>query len=416
LDASRIELGFHYHRDCQVDRQARGTLSGFRAWTAATNPELDAIKRAAAAVGEQVNGNIGDRDHLRYLDSDYDLVEAQGRRGDFASWRVYLYDRAAGTAERLDIATHRGSTAVANPTATMLRDPTVRHDGVFLFDVTDGNPNGDPDAGNRPRTDDETGQGLVTDVALKRKIRDTIGHAATTAGLDPARYQVFVQAGHALNTRLEESYTTNNLALGKKDKAPITSVEQATPARRWMTERYVDIRLFGAVMSTGNTPALGKIRGPLQFGMARSIDPIYPVDHAITRVTQTTQADIDKGESTEMGSKWTVPYALYRVELHYSGERGKQTAVTRDDLNVLYTTMLNMFDHDRTATRGVMSARGLYLFSHNNSFGNAPAQTLLERVHIERIGTEVPRTFGDYKVTLNDRDLPSGVTLARLLG
>jgi hypothetical protein len=132
VDASRIELGFHYHRDCQVDRQARGTLTGFRAWTAAINPELDAaIERAAAAAGEQVEGNIGDRDHLRYLDRDYDLVEAQGRRGDFASWRVYLYDRAVGTAERLDILTHGGSTAFANPTATMLRDPAGR-DAVMV--------------------------------------------------------------------------------------------------------------------------------------------------------------------------------------------------------------------------------------------------------------------------------------------
>jgi CRISPR-associated protein Csd2 len=295
-------------------------------------------------------------------------------------------------------------------------DPTVRHDAVFLFDVTDGNPNGDPDAGNRPRTDDETGQGLVTDVALKRKIRDTIGHAATTAGLDAARYQVFVEAGHALNTRLEESYTANGLPLGKSGGRPNATPQQAESARRWLTERYVDIRLFGAVMSTGNTPALGQIRGPLQLGMARSIDPVYPVDHAITRVTQTTQADIDKGETTEMGGKWTVPYALYRVELHYSGERGRQTAVTHDDLNMLCVTMLNMFDHDRSATRGIMASRGLYVFSHSNSFGNAPAQTLLERVHVERIGTETPRTFGDYKVTLDDGDLPSGVTLARLLG
>jgi CRISPR-associated protein Csd2 len=296
-------------------------------------------------------------------------------------------------------------------------DPTVRHDALFLFDVTDGNPNGDPDAGNRPRVDDETGQGLVTDVALKRKVRDTIGHAAAAAGLDPARYQVFVEAGYALNTRLEEAYAANNLPLGKsKEKTPKATPEQAEPARRWLTERYVDIRLFGAVMSTGNTPALGKVRGPLQFGMARSVDPIYPVDHAITRVTQTTQADIDKGESTEMGGKWTVPYALYKVELHYSGERGKQTGVTPDDLRVLYTTMLNMFDHDRAATRGIMAARGLYVFSHSNSFGNAPAHALLKRVQIERVGTGVPRTFDDYKATLDDSNLPSGITMARLLG
>jgi CRISPR-associated protein Csd2 len=291
-------------------------------------------------------------------------------------------------------------------------DPMVRHDAIFLFDVADGNPNGDPDAGNRPRVDDETGQGLVTDVAIKRKIRDTIGHAASAAGLESARYQVFVEAGHALNTRLEESYTAHGLPL---EKGKVTD-EQAEQARRWLTERYVDIRLFGAVMSTGNTSALGQIRGPLQFGMARSIDPIYSVDHAITRVTQTTQADIDKGERTEMGSKWTVPYALYRVAIHYSGERGRQTAVSQDDLGVLFTTLVNMFDHDRSATRGIMSSRGLYVFSHSNSFGNAPAQALLDRVHVERIGTDVPRAFGDYKATVNDRDLPPGVTLTRLLG
>jgi hypothetical protein len=127
LDSSRVELGFHYHRDCRVDRQALGTLTGFRTWTAARNPELDAaVERAAAAGGEQVRGNIGDRDHLRYLGRDYDLIEAQGRRGDFATWRVYLHDRAAGTAERLEVTTHRGSTAFANPTATRLRDPTGR--------------------------------------------------------------------------------------------------------------------------------------------------------------------------------------------------------------------------------------------------------------------------------------------------
>jgi hypothetical protein len=127
VEAARIELGLHYHRDCQVDRQARGTLTGLRAWTAATNPQLDvAIERAAAAVGERIDGNIGDRDHLRYLDRDYDLVEAQSRRGDFASWRIYLHDRAAGTAQRLDIVTHGGSRAFANPTATLLRDPAGR--------------------------------------------------------------------------------------------------------------------------------------------------------------------------------------------------------------------------------------------------------------------------------------------------
>jgi CRISPR-associated protein Csd2 len=293
-------------------------------------------------------------------------------------------------------------------------DPTVRHDMVFLFDVTDGNPNGDPDAGNRPRVDDETSHGLVTDVALKRKVRDTIGLAAQASGMNPGQYQIFVEAGYALNTRLEESYTAYGLEFDTKERR--LSAEDAERARRWLTERYVDIRLFGAVLSTGQTRSLGQIRGPLQFGMARSIDPVYPVDHAITRVTQTTQADIDAGERTEMGSKWTIPYALYKVEMHYSGARGTQTGVTSDDLQLLYTTLLNMFDHDRSATRGIMTARGLYTFSHSSAFGNAPAHTLVNRITAEHPGLGVPRTFSDYKITVDDHDLPADVTLARLAG
>ena len=293
-------------------------------------------------------------------------------------------------------------------------DPAVRHDMVFLFDVTDGNPNGDPDAGNRPRTDDETSHGLVTDVALKRKVRDTIGLAAQASGMDLARYQIFVEAGHALNTRLEQSYTANSLELDSKDRR--LSAEDAERARRWLTERYVDIRLFGAVLSTGRTGSLGQIRGPLQFGMARSISPVYPVDHAITRVTQTTQEDIDAGERTEMGGKWTIPYALYQAEMHYSAARGAQTGVTPDDLRLLYTTLLNMFDHDRSATRGIMATRGLYTFSHAGAFGSAPAHTLVSRVTAEPTGLGVPRSFGDYKITVDDRDLPAGVALERLAG
>jgi CRISPR-associated protein Csd2 len=175
-------------------------------------------------------------------------------------------------------------------------DPAVRHDMVFLFDVVDGNPNGDPDAGNRPRMDDESGQGLVTDVCLKRKIRDTISLAA---GAGP-RYGVFVQAGYALNPRLEEFYEATGLKLSAK-----ATPDQAAQARAWLCDRYVDIRLFGAVLSLGQTHALGQIRGPLQVTMARSVDPVFPMDHTITRVTQNRQADIDKGETTEMGGKWT---------------------------------------------------------------------------------------------------------------
>lgn len=287
-------------------------------------------------------------------------------------------------------------------------DPAVRHDAVFLFDVTDGNPNGDPDAGNRPRTDDETGQGLVTDVALKRKIRDTIALAADG---DP-RYGIFVQAGHALNPRLEASYEAGGLKLGSKK----LTQEQAATARAWLCDRYADIRLFGAVLSVGQTQALGQIRGPVQLTMARSIDAVFPNDHAITRVTQTKQADIDAGESTEMGGKWTVSYGLYKAEVYYSANRGLQTGVDARDLELLYQSMLMMFDHDRSATRGTLTPRGLYVFSHANAFGSAPAHTLTERVSVSRMGSAVPRSFTDYAVRVDDTDLPEGVTLTRLPG
>ncbi|SES36461.1 type I-C CRISPR-associated protein Cas7/Csd2 [Actinokineospora terrae] len=290
-------------------------------------------------------------------------------------------------------------------------DPTVRHDMVFLFDVTDGNPNGDPDAGNRPRTDDETGQGLVTDVALKRKIRDTISLAA---GDDP-RFGVFVQAGYALNPRLEASYAATGLTLGDKK----ITTEQADLARAWLCERYVDIRLFGAVLSVGKTNRLGQIRGPLQLGMARSIDPVFPMDHAITRVTQTKQEDIDKGESTEMGGKWTVPYGLYKAEIYYSATRGGQTGVDARDLELFYRSLEMMFDHDRSATRGTLTPRGLYVFSHPDAFGAAPAHRLTERVRITRAAPAAdeapPRTFGDYVVSVEDDGLPGGVSLTKLI-
>ena len=287
-------------------------------------------------------------------------------------------------------------------------DPTVRHDMVFLFDVTDGNPNGDPDAGNRPRTDDESGQGLVTDVALKRKIRDTL---ALSAGDDP-RYGLFVQAGYALNPRLEASYEAHGLQLGSKKITP----EQAASARAWLCERYVDIRLFGAVLSVGRTGALGQIRGPLQVSMARSIDAVFPMDHAITRVTQTKQEDIDKGESTEMGGKWTIAYGLYRAELYYSATRGQQTGVDAKDLDLLYRSLEMMFDHDRSATRGTLTPRGLYVFSHTDAFGCAPAHKLTERVRANLLNADVaPRAFGDYVVSVDDSDLPQGVTLTKLI-
>jgi len=285
-------------------------------------------------------------------------------------------------------------------------NPAVRHDMVYFFEVTDGNPNGDPDAGNRPRMDDETGQGLVTDVALKRKIRDTLALAAEGAD----GYGIFVEAGYALNPRLEESYTTQGIKVSKGAKI---TPEQARAARDWLTHRYVDLRLFGGVLSVGSTQALGQIRGPLQVTFARSIDPVFPSDHAITRVTQTRQEDIDKGETTEMGGKWTVPYGLYRASLYYSANRGQQTGVTEKDLELLYTSLEMMFEHDRSATRGTLTPRGLHVFSHPNAFGATPAHTLLERVAVTRTAADTslpPRTYSDYQVCVDTANLPDGVT------
>jgi CRISPR-associated protein Csd2 len=278
-------------------------------------------------------------------------------------------------------------------------DPAVRHDIVLLFDVTDGNPNGDPDAGNQPRTDDETGHGLVTDVAIKRKIRDVIPQLKP----DPDRYGIFVEAGHALNPRIEEA----------RDARPGSVEDQ----QRWLCARYFDIRMFGAVLSTGRkdegskTAGAGQIRGPLQVTFARSQDPVLPSDHAITRVAPTRQADLDSGKQTEMGSKWTLPYGLYRTHAHYSAARAAKTGVTSEDLDTLWAALAMMFDHDRSAARGEMKMCGLYVYSHDNAFGRVPAASLTSRIRLTRHDTaKPPRHHTDYARVIDNGDLPAGVT------
>lgn len=283
-------------------------------------------------------------------------------------------------------------------------DPTVRHDIVFHFDITDGNPNGDPDAGNRPRVDPETGHGLVTDVSLKRKIRDTIGLASGNA----PGYEIFVMAGTALNDTLERSYSETGTKLGKDTK-------DAKTARDWLCSHYFDIRLFGAVLSTGNTPALGQIRGPLQVSFARSIDPVTPAEHAITRVAHTTAKDAEKTGGT-MGNKWTIPYGLYQATMSYSAARGVQCGVTERDLDLLYQCLINMFDHTSSAARASMAARSLVVFTHSDAFGRAPMHALVDRVSVTKsAGVDVPRKFTDYSVALNVEALPEGVKVDRLL-
>lgn len=283
-------------------------------------------------------------------------------------------------------------------------DPHVRHDIVFLFDITDGNPNGDPDAANRPRVDAETGHGLMTDVSLKRKIRDTLPLAADGR----PGYDIFVKAGTALNETLERSYNETGLPLGKNTK-------DGSAARAWLCQTYVDLRLFGGVLSTGNTPALGQIRGPLQLSFARSLDPVTPTEHSITRVAHTTVKDAEKGGGT-MGNKWTIPYGLFRATASYSATRGLATGVTEQDLELVYRTIVNLFDHTSSAARPNMSTRALHVFSHADAFGNAPMQTLVDRVLVHRRAqVDIPRSFADYDLKVDTETLPSEITHTPIL-
>lgn len=281
-----------------------------------------------------------------------------------------------------------------------------RYDFVFLFDVKDGNPNGDPDAGNLPRMDAETGMGLVTDVCLKRKIRNFI---ELTQAESP-NHKIFIKEKAILNHAIDEAHKQEQVATKAKG-------EKTEAAKKWMCENYFDVRTFGAVMSTGENA--GQVRGPVQLTFSRSIDPIIASEHSITRMAVTTEKEAEgqKGGNRTMGRKYTIPYGLYRCHGFISAPLANQTGFSRDDLELLWQSLLNMFDHDRSASRGEMSARGLYVFEHEGKLGNAPATNLFERIKAERQESiEIPRQFSDYHVSVNDEEMPNGVTLTRLLG
>lgn len=291
--------------------------------------------------------------------------------------------------------------------------PIPRYDFVFLFDVRNGNPNGDPDAGNAPRIDPETGHGLVSDVCLKRKIRNYIALRQNADGEPKDGYDIYVAERAILNQQHERAYK----ALAERGeidpKKPQPGDEDK--ARQWMCQTFFDVRMFGAVMTTGNKPC-GRVQGPLQLTFSRSISPVLPQEHGITRMTQTRQEDIDKGESTEMGSKHLVPYGLYLGYGHFSAPLARRTGVQSQDLEVFWRALTLMFDHDRASSRGEMALRGLYVFSHDDAFGRAPAHQLFERIQVElKPDVLAPRSFNDYVVSI-DNDLPDGVTLTRLVG
>lgn len=370
-------------------------------------------------------------------------------------------------------------------------DPEKRHDFVLVFDVTDGNPNGDPDAGNLPRTDPETMEGLVTDVALKRKVRnfieivsedqeqserlkifiehhgvlnDQIRRAYTEQGMDvgtkvdrdvadPAVAENLREVSEALPgafkftdvtdesearpnlaysgelsdpefkealDELDDSFSTKTKSLLKElkkesDKAgkPKKSREDVEKARKWMCENFFDVRMFGAVMSTGLNA--GQVRGPLQLTFARSVDPVIPQDLSITRMAVTDEKDRDKLQT--MGRKTLVPYGLYVGYGFYSPHLARDTGVKEADLELFWDALVHMWAFDRSASRGMMNPRGIYVFSHDKKLGNAPAHELFERIRpeLKEEGTS-PRGFEDYELNVGEDALPEGVHLTRLLG
>ncbi|MDD2776087.1 MAG: type I-C CRISPR-associated protein Cas7/Csd2 [Gallionella sp.] len=360
---------------------------------------------------------------------------------------------------------------------------TSRYDFVLLFDVKDGNPNGDPDAGNLPRVDAETGHGLVTDVCIKRKIRNFVGLAKECQ----SPFDIYVKEKAVLGRAHTEAFSALKISLGEESRVVIpenlrdelegfdlpdglelgendddlpvivvaadadvktikAAIKEAKPrkeikdflesclkgvkarkpkadeineGRKWMCQRFFDIRAFGAVMSLKSAPNCGQVRGPIQLTFARSVDPVVALEHSITRMAVATEAEAEKqsGDNRTMGRKFTVPYGLYAAHGFVSSFLAKQTGFDETDLALLWQALAQMFEHDRSAARGEMSTRGLYVFKHDSELGNAPAHQLFDLVQVAKRNPDEPaRDFADYNVTVNEANLPAGVTLLRQVG
>lgn len=289
-----------------------------------------------------------------------------------------------------------------------------RYEFTILFDVENGNPNGDPDAGNMPRIDPETGYGIVTDVCLKRKIRNCI----ETLCEDKEGYKIYIKDGVPLN----DSDNTAYIALGTDEKK-IKELKKDDPEIdkkicQFMCKNFFDIRTFGAVMTTFVKAALncGQVRGPVQLGFARSIDPIVTQEVTITRVAITTKKDAEN-KSTEMGRKYIVPYALYRVDGYISANLARKvTGFSEDDLTLLWQSIINMFEYDRSAARGNMAVRELIVFKHASELGNAPAYKLFDTVSVKRRdGVVTARSYNDYEVEVAEEKMPECVSCTRMI-
>jgi len=282
-----------------------------------------------------------------------------------------------------------------------------RYEFVLLFDVKDGNPNGDPDAGNLPRIDPETGNGLVTDVCLKRKVRNYIGLLKK----EQPPYEIYIKEKAVLTNQQKKAYDA--LSAEETEKS-----SQAEQAKQWMCKNFFDIRTFGAVMALKEFNC-GQVRGPVQISFSRSVDRIFTGEHTITRMAVATQAEADKqkGDNRTMGRKFTVPYGLYLTHGFISAPLAKQTGFSEEDLKLFWDALINMFDHDRSAARGEMTARKLIVFKHDSELGNASAHKLFDLVTVNRSGADgaPPRSFGDYEVTIDKENVPVGVTVNEMI-
>ncbi|MEY8338864.1 type I-C CRISPR-associated protein Cas7/Csd2 [Lachnospiraceae bacterium 62-35] len=280
-----------------------------------------------------------------------------------------------------------------------------RYEFVMLFDVENGNPNGDPDAGNAPRVDVETGFGYITDVCLKRKIRNYVELCKE----GEEGYNILVKPDRSLNAKFTEAYEKKELKTKEKGK----NQDSVRIARDYMCENYYDVRMFGAVMSTGDDPC-GIVRGPVQINFARSLSPVNTQDVTITRQARTTEERKETGE-TEMGRKSIIPYALYRAEGYVSAALANKLAgFTEEDIEVLWEAIINMFEHDHSAARGKMCMRKLYVFKHNSELGNCPSHVLFEKIKVDLKEDIPPRAFTDYRITV-DELMPEGVELIEKL-
>ncbi len=286
-----------------------------------------------------------------------------------------------------------------------------RYEFVLLYDVENGNPNGDPDAGNMPRIDPETGYGIVTDVCIKRKVRNYV----ELIKMDAPGYRIYVKEGIPLITQHKEAYVANNMEVPKKEEAKSVGAGALAILRKWMCANFYDIRAFGAVMTL--TVNCGQVRGPVQLNFSRSIDPIVQQEVTITRMTVARE---DEEKKTEIGRKHIVPYGLYRVEGYVSAklanDPGKGTGFSEDDLALFWEALVNMFEHDHSAARGKMASRKLFIFKHESELGNAPAHALFETVGVERVDpTSPPRRFEDYLVRFQKDRVPAGVSVIEKL-